>query len=222
MKKNQPTLQGCPYDNLTESLCLDINLSDAEKRKAQIHLQQCEECREKFQELEGIYSQLNEEVSKPVSNKVLDLAKQIKSENTRYGLVVCEPEQKKNAKAQSFRSTVLFTANGTGANHKKKLSDFDLTKLPKDNIAIRAMTDASCNQILLYLWSSNNSSFEGWELKLSDKSQRAVFNQAGVSHMPMMKIEELGDKVIYFKEKQNNVSASENRFSNIIGAISAE
>ncbi len=222
MKKNQPTLQGCPYDNLTEMLCLDVNLSDAEKRKAQFHLQQCEECREKFEELEGIYSQLNEEISQPVSNKVLDLAKQIKSTDIRYGLVVCEPAKAKTTKTNSFKSTVLFTANGTGVNHEKKLADFDLNKLPRDNIAIRAMTDTSCNRLLLYLWSADNSSFEGWELKVSDKSHRAVFDRAGMSHMPLMKIEDLGDKVIYLKEKQNNVSASENRFANIIDAVTAD
>lgn len=222
MKKNQPNLQGCPYDNLTESLCLDMNLSDADKRKAQIHLQQCEECREKFDELEGIYSQLNEEVTKPVSNKVLDLAKQVKPQDTRYGLVVCEPTKAKTTKTKSFKSRVLFTANGAGVNHKKKLADFDLDKLPKDNIAIRAMTDKSCNQLLLYLWSANNSSFEGWEIKVSDKSQRVIFDQAGVSQMPLMKIEDLGDKVIYLKEKQNNVSASENRYAQLIDAITAD
>lgn len=222
MKKNQENLQGCPYDNLTESLCLDVNLSDSEKRKAQIHLQQCNECREKFQELEGVYSQINEQVRKPVSNKVLDLAKQIRAKDTRYGLVVCEPIKTKKEKAQSFKTKVLFSANGTGTNHQKKLVDFDLEALPKDSIAIRAMTDTSCNKLLLYLWSSNRSSFDGLELKVSDKSQRIVFDHAGVSDMPLMQIEDLGDKVIYFEEKQKNVSASENRFSNIISAITAE
>jgi len=221
MKTNEPTLQGCPYDNLTESLCLDINLSKSEKRKAQIHLQQCAICRDKFEELEAIYTHLNEELSKPVSNKVLDLAKKIRSKDTVYGLVVCEPVKKEGEKSLSYKTKVLFTANGTG-NNKSKLSDFDFKKLPQDNIAIRAMTDKACDKLLLYLWSSNRYSFEGLELKISDKSQRAVFNSAGVSHLPLMKIEDLGDKVIYFKEKQNNVSASENRFANIISAISAE
>ncbi len=222
MKKNQATLQGCPYDDLTESLCLDINLSESEKRKAQIHLQQCQECRDKFEELEGIYNQLNEEIVKPVSNRVLDLAKNIRSKDTRYGLIVCEPVKTKSTKAVSYETKVLFSANGTGKNHEKKLSDFDLNDLPHDSIAIRVMTDTSCDQLLLYLWSSEYTSFEGWELKVSDVSQRAVFDRAGKSKMPMMPIEELDDKVIYFKEKQNNVSASENRFSNILSAIVAE
>lgn len=222
MKKNEQTLQDCPYDNLMESLCLDVNLSDAEKRKAQIHLQQCEECRDKFEELEGVYSQLNEEVTKPVSNKILDLAKKVRARDTRIGLVVCEPVKTKSEKSLSFKTKLLFSANGTGKNHTKKLSDFDLNALPDGNIAIRAMTDKSCNQLLLYLWSSSCSTFEGWELKVSEKSQHAVFNQAGVSQLPLTSIEELDDKVIYFKEKQNNVPASENRFSNIISAISAK
>ncbi len=222
MKKNEMTLTGCQYDNLTEALCLNVNLSESDKRKAQIHLQQCKECRDKFEELEGTYNQLNEQLAKPVSNKALDLAKHLNSKDTTYGLVICEPvEQKKKNETLSFKTKVLFTANGTGA-HNTTLSDFDLTTFPKDSIAIRAMTDKSCNQLLLYLWSSKYSTFEGWELKISEKSQRAIFNQSGMSKIPMTQIEELGDKVIYFKEKQNTDTASENRFLNIIDAISAD
>ena len=119
MKKNESTLRACPYDSLTESLCLDVNLSDDDKKKAQIHLQQCPTCRTNYQEIEGVYELLGEEVRKPVTNKVLDLAKEIRSKDTRYGLVVCEPlDGDKTKKAHSYKTRVLFTANGTGSNNK--------------------------------------------------------------------------------------------------------
>lgn len=220
MKTNETTVQGCPYDDLTESLCLNINLSDSEKRKAQIHLQQCELCRAKFEELEGIYAHLNEELEKPVTNQALDLAKKLRNQDTTYGLVVCRPLKSKGNKTRSFKTKVLFTANGTGTHKDKSLQEFNLDSLPKDSIAIRAMTDKSCDRLLLYLWSSNGHAFEGLELKVPDQSRRAIFDKAGVSSVPMMEIQDLGDKVIYFKEKHNTETASENRFENIFKAIS--
>ncbi|MBN1480238.1 hypothetical protein EH223_19960 [candidate division KSB1 bacterium] len=219
MKKNETTVQGCPYDAQTESLCLDINLSESEKRRAQIHLQQCSHCRKKFQELEGLYHCINNEMQKPITNKVLDLAKEIRSKDTKYGLVVCNPIKKgKGKETFAFKTKVLFTANGTGAIRNKKLADFDLNSLPQETVAIRAMTDKSCDKMLLYLWRAGGETFEGWELKVGDNTYRATIKEGGTSFIPFMEIEDLGDKVIYFKEKHKE-SASENRFKYLMNAV---
>ncbi|MBN1464875.1 hypothetical protein JXA02_03885 [candidate division KSB1 bacterium] len=221
MKKEETTFNRCPYDDLIELLCLDVQLSEGEKRKARMHLQQCATCRKKFEELENIYSNLNEEVSRPVTNKALDLAKQIRNKDTKYGLVVCEPVKARKKATASYKTKVVFTANGTGSAKDKKLADFDPRSLPKDSIAIRAMTDKACDKLLLYLWHSNDDDTDGWELKFG-KSHAAIFNRAGVSQIPLMEIEDLGDKVIYFKEKHKKASASENRFVNIFESISSQ
>lgn len=210
---------GCLYDNQTESLCLDFNLSESEKKRVQIHLQQCPHCRKKFQELQALYDLINNEMQKPITNKTLDLAKQIRSKDTKYGLIICNPiKSKKAGKTRAFKTKVLFTANGTGMKKNKKLVDFDLKSLPKETVAIRAMTDKSCDKTLLYLWHAEGESFEGWELKLANKTHRAIIGQAGTSSIPFVEIEELGDKVIYFKEKHKE-SASENRYKYLIRAI---
>ena len=173
MKKEETTLRGCPYDDLTERLCLNVKLGEDEKKRVQIHLQQCPTCRERFQEIEGTYSQLNEEVDKPVTNKALDLAKKIRAKDTKYGLVVCEPiNTAKKKTAHSYKTKVLFTANGTGSSKDKKLSDFDPRSFPKDSIAIRAMTDKRCGKLLLYLWQSDSSNFEGLELKIPGRLEK--------------------------------------------------
>jgi hypothetical protein len=222
MKKDEMTLEGCPYDDLVELLCLDVNLSEGEKLKARIHLQQCARCREKYQELEGIYTQLNEQVNRPVTNGALDLAKKIRDKETKYGLVICEPlKAAKKPAALPYKTKVLFTANGTGAGKDSKLVDFDPRSFPKDSIAIRAMTDKTCDKLLLYLWHAKGDHIDGWELKLPGRLKTAVFSRAGVSRIPLMEIEDLGDKVIYFKEKHKKASASENRFESIFKSISS-
>lgn len=215
MKKQTPFFSGrCEYSRLTELLCLDEIKNEDEKKKTQLHLQQCSTCQQAFSTLEFQYEIVKREMLKPVTNKTLDLVKKI-SRDTKYGLVVCEPvDQSKAAKnSVPYKTKVLFTANGSGISANKTLSDFKLGSFPDDAIAIRAMTDKKCNKLLLYLWSPQNEDFDGWELKISGETGKATFSPSGMSQIPLMEIEDLNGKVIYFKERQK-AFASGNRFTN--------
>jgi len=214
MKKQETVFKrSCEYNSLVELLYLDQIQDEDERKRAQLHLQQCPECKRLFSELEVQYRYIEREIDKPVANKALDLAKKIGNKDTKYGLVVCEPvDSKKSLKnAAAYKTKVLFTANGVKSEKPKTLSDFKLGSLPQDSIAIRAMTDKSRNQLLLYLWSPQNENFDGWELKISGETGKATFGQSGVSQIPLMEIEDLNDKVIYFNERQS-AFASGNRF----------
>ena len=216
MRKQETVLKGrCEHSNLTELLYLNEIQDENEKKKAQLHLQQCPVCQTAFSSLEFQYKCINNELLKPIANKTLDLAKKIKNKDTKYGLVVCEPvdQAKSINNAVPYKTKVLFTANGSGATKAKKLADYSLDSLPDDSIAIRAMTDKKCNKLLLYLWSPQNEDFGGWEIDISEKAGKATFSQSGVSQIPLMEIEDLHGKVIYFKERQN-AFASGNRFTN--------
>ncbi len=220
MKKQETTFKGsCEHSNLTELLYLGQLENEEEKKLAQLHLQQCPVCKRTFSELEQQYRFIEKEIQKPVTNKTLDLAKEVGSKDTKYGLLICEPVEsaKTNKKAAPYKAKVLFTANGAGNTKNKKLADFNLKSLPEDSIAIRAMTDKKCNKLLLYLWSPQNEDFDGWELKISGEA-KAVFNLSGMSQIPLMEIEDLNGKVIYFKERQT-AFASGNRFTNIKSSI---
>ena len=215
MKKQELFFRGrCEHSNLTELLYLDKIQDDDEKKRAQLHLQHCLVCKNLFSDLELQYKFISREVLKPVSNKTLDLAKKISSKDTKYGLVVCEPVVHRKATKDStpYKTKVLFTANGAGPSKSKKLADFSLGSLPDDSIAIRAMTDKKRNKLLLYLWSPQNEDFEGWELLVSTETGKAKFGPSGMSQIPLMEIEDLHGKVIYFKEKQN-AFASGDRFT---------
>lgn len=210
----------CLFNGQIELLCLDAELSDEERKRTRLHLLQCDFCRKRFEELDLLYKKIEIEVTKPLSNKVLDLAKDICSNNTTYGLVLCEPLTRKNGKtAKPYRTRVVFTANGSKEKALQKLVDFDFSTVSEDSIAIRAMTDKECNYLLLFLWSNKNRNFGGWELDIPGESKKATFNPAGMSQIPLCNIEDLGEKVIYFEEKQNEL-ASENRYKRIIEAIS--
>ncbi len=220
MKKQNFFIRGrCEHSNLTELLYLDEIQEKDEKKRAQLHLQQCSSCQQLFHDLEIQYKFINKELQKPVSNKTLDLAKAISARNTKYGLVFCKPiDVGKAAKnTMSYKSKVIFTANGAGPSKSKILSDFDLSSLPQDTIAIRAMTDKTRNKLLLYLWSPQEEDFDGWEIRISGLSNKATFSQSGVSQIPLIDIEDLNDKVIYFKERHSafasgNRSTTDERF----------
>ncbi len=221
MKKRETTFKGrCRHSDLTELLYLGQIENEEEEKLAQLHLQQCPVCKKIFSELEYQYRFIEKEIQKPVANKTLDLAKKIGPKDTKYGLLVCEPvESAKSTKnAMPYKTKVLFTANGAGTVKNKKLTDFNLKSLPEDSIAIRAMTDKKCNKLLLYLWSPQNDDFDGWELKISGEAGKATFNPSGMSQIPLMEIEDLNGKVIYFKER-HTAFASGNRFTNIKSSI---
>jgi len=215
MKKRETTIRGrCEHSVLVEMLYLDQIQQEEEKKRAQLHLQQCHECQKLFSDLQVQYGYIEKEIDKPVSNKALDLAKRVGRKDTKYGLVVCEPVDSKRASknATAYKTRVLFTANGVKSERPNTLSEYQLASLPQDSIAIRAMTDNSCNQLLLYLWSPQHENFDGWELKISGETGKTTFSQAGASKIPLINIEDLNDKVIYFNERQN-AFASGNRFT---------
>ena len=170
-----------------------------------------------MKQLKKQYQIIGQEIDRPVSNRVLDLAKKVRSHDVKYGLVLCEPIESKDISESEtpYRTKVVFTANGKICGDYKTLSEYDFKSLPNDQIAIRAMTDSRCNELLLYLWRAETDCFEGWELVIPGESKTADFGPSGASKIALRDIEELGDIVVYFKEKHND-SASGNSHTNMM------
>ncbi len=186
----------CPSELQLELLCLEEGLSDDEKKRTQMHLQQCEQCREKGRYLEAFYGILNLEISKSISNQVLDFAKSL-STGIKYGMLICEPiPENKNGHGQAFLAKLVFVANGKDGG--KKLSDYDLSSIPKYDIALRIMTDHSCNGSLLCIWNRNDKDFHDWKLHIPGMVEDVQFNTIGVARVSEVNIEKLDNKVIFF------------------------
>lgn len=217
MKKNEPIFGRCEHSELTELLCLGIPMEPDEREKAYAHLRECTDCQKQFSEYQYLYASIDQVVERPVSNKVLDLAKNLKAKDTVYGLVVCEPLEKDNKGNRPFKTQVVFTANGKPNPKNLTLGDFDFGSLSEDSIAIRAMTDKKTNNLLLYLWSPASDNFDGWEIDIP-QAGKTTFNPSGMSKIPLCDIEELGNKIVYFNDLQTK-KASANRFARIMNAI---
>lgn len=221
MKKNVSISGRCEYNDLIELLCLGGNdLSAEDTERTRLHLQSCSSCQQEFQKLQKLYAILDHEVEKPVSNKALDLAKQVRSKDVEYGLVLCEPIESVQAssEATSYKTKVVFCANGHFYGDHPRLADYNLQELPKGRLAIRAMTDKTQNKLLLYLWRNGENNFSGWELELPGESERTCFSPSGAASIALRDIKELGNKVIYFEEKHTD-SAPGNRFGRMMVSL---
>jgi hypothetical protein len=221
MKKNVSISRRCEYSDRVELLCLGgKDLSAEDKEEARLHYQTCASCQQQFLKLQKFYAILDHEVEKPVTNKALDLAKRVHSEEVEYGLVVCEPIERAQTpdEATRYKTKVVFCANGHFYGDHPRLADYNLQELPKGRVAIRAMTDKMQNKLLLYLWRDGEENFAGWELELPGEAERTRFSPSGAASIALRDIKELGNKVIYFEEKHSD-SASGNRFDRMMVSL---
>lgn len=205
MKTNVSISGRCRYSDRVELLCLGEKLSEEDERQVRLHLEDCPSCKRAFRRLERFYDVLDRQVNKPIHNKALDLAKRASAHDVEYGLVICEPmEREPSGEQASYKSKVVFCANGHVVGEHDRLADYRLQDLPKDQIAIRAMSDRAQNKLLLYLWSPGDQHYDGWQLQIAGETEKAQFGPAGTAAIALREIEELGDKVIYFEEKHSD------------------
>ena len=198
MNKQKTRNHHCPTHTQLELLCLESGLAEDDQKRSQMHLQQCMSCRNVVEELDSFYSTLLQEVFKPVSNQVLDFAKEIGRDDVEYGYILCEPiPERNNGRGFAFRTNVLFFANGEPG--KGKLAQFNKRKIPHDCIALRAMTDPEYKTLLLFLVAPSDSHFDDWVLNIPGTAENVKFSPIGVSKIPLSSVKTFDDKVIFLK-----------------------
>ena len=208
--------RNCPSELYLEYLCLDRGLGE-DKKRTQIHLQQCNQCREVVDELDTFYSIFLQEISKPVTNKTLDFAKKLAASHVKYGLLICKPVPEKNSdRGHAYQSKILFSANGESG--KKKLADYDLYSISSADIAIRIITDSAGDNASIHLWNKTATEFDNWVLSIPGFSDEIHFNKAGSATIPFINIEKLRNKRLFFQPTLSNISKEE-RFYSIRSAI---
>ncbi|MDZ7371426.1 MAG: hypothetical protein ONB12_09670 [candidate division KSB1 bacterium] len=180
-------------------------LTAEEKQHLDRHLSKCVQCRNAYPAVCSLYDQINNELRRPVHNKVLDLAKRLSSPEVEYGLLICRPiaSSEPNPQAGLFFTELLFYANGSRFGAKQKLADYGREDL-QDFLTIRAMSDLQDHKLLLYLWQANCDDFSGWKLKLAD--EEVDVSAEGKASIPLCGIKELHGKVIQI-EKSADPSA---------------
>jgi len=196
MKSQTKRNRFCPSELQLELLFLDEGLTEDERKRTQMHLQQCERCRENAKYFETFYSILSLEVAKIVPNQVLDFAKSL-SAGCKYGLFICEPiPESINGHGQAYRAKLVFSANGeAGAG---VLSDFKISAIPKYHVAMRVMSDSSCNGALICIGTREQFDYHDWKLYIPGVVDQVMFNESGAARVPGVNLEKINNKIVYF------------------------
>jgi hypothetical protein len=214
MKTNKSTIDHYFSAVHLELLCLDE--TDHETNITS-HVKECFGCHETMDEMEKFYSIFTDEIRKPISNKVLEFAKQINSEQIIYSLILCEPVPfSDGVHGKAYQTKIIFTGNGELG--KNKLTGYEINKIPAHDVAVRVMTDPVADKLLLFLWSPNNIDFFDWTLFIPSQAEKIRFNSAGAGKINGSDIDTLNDKVIYLRSSLTQWM-DQNRFQSISEAI---
>ncbi len=204
MNKSVSTTGKCPARNLLEAAVLRESAGGEESIEMLRHAETCRKCRAVVESLRIFYRCVDEELKKPIENRVFDLAKSVRSDVVEYGLLICESSKGPSSGQgrRLYKAKMVFCANGSRFGEKEKLGDYGLNELGEGSIAIRAMSDTVQNKLLLYLWSKQSSSWEGQRLRIEGKEENIAITAAGQAAIPLCRISDLDGRSICFEEEQ--------------------
>ena len=207
----------CPTDDQFELLSLESELLNGDKKRTQIHLQQCEVCRDRFQEIDGFYALFVQEINKPITNGTLDFAKQIGKSGVKYGLILCDPvPEMTNGHGFAYKTKIQFVANG--AYNPQKLSSFK-EKLAPHQLSIRFMTDPDCNAVMIFVHTNEHVSLKGWALKLPGVGE-TILSQPGAGKIQSLDLKKMDNQIAYLRKIDDLVpEANERRIEKIEHAL---
>ncbi len=209
--------RNCPSSRQLELLCLEEGLTEEDRKRSQMHLQQCGDCRQTSKELDAFYSILTQEMRRTVNNSSFDFAKKISSGKVRSGHLICEPlPQMNNGHGQAYRAKLNMDAHQESDD--ENLMAVHFRSLKKHSLVIRFMTDPASSKLILALWSMETDDFHDWVLHIPGIAESVRFNCAGLAKIPLVNVEKLDDKVIYLGF-DIVPSANESRLQKIIKSI---
>lgn len=190
------TTRNCPGSMQLELLCLEEGLNDEDRKRSQMHLQQCGDCRQTSKELDTFYAILTQEMRRTINNSSFDFTKRISSDKVQSGHLICEPlPQMNNGHGQAFRTKLNIDV--PRETDDEKIDAVSFRSLKKHSLVIRFMTDSVSSKLILALWSLDTDDFHGWVLHIPGVSESVRFNSAGLAKIPQVNLERLDDKVIY-------------------------
>jgi len=198
------------YDDCPDSLELELqylnnDLARVLKENPQHHLYDCPICQKYLNELDGIYKSIVNELSYPVSNKVLDLACNISPWKIQKGFFICKPVAKKLTRSDRvYQIVMVFFENGK--SKRNNFSDFSFKNQQDHNLNLRIVSDPGWNKLLLFFRNKKNESFVNWSLTIPGIIEQTNLSINGTAFIPLSHIEDLNKKLIYFNKKNKKTT----------------
>ncbi len=206
--------QTCPQKIHLELYSL-IGHANGDANRLQQHLKTCPVCRNKAQKYKLFYHILARELNKPLSNKVLNFAKSLSTNQSLFSLFIGDAQGiKMLGHGDPYRLRLIFSAQGEKG--RTKLFEYNLAKIPRDKIALRFITDLEQNSNLLYLWNPKATDYRRVSIDFP-AIQNISFNSIGAAHIPYISASDLHEQIIYLHKGPPN--QTETCFEKILKGI---
>lgn len=181
-------------------------------------MQQCDECRQRFEQFDKFYSLFLTEILRPVTNSALDFAKTVGGKGIVVGLFECTPLlDKTNGQGFAYQANLVFRANGEKV--PQKLSDYRGKNHFSQTLLLRAMSDPVCHKTLLFLQSPAFFTFKGWVLKIPGIVESVHLSPTGAAQIALTDLKKMGDKIIYLQKIDENTILNEKRLDKIKNSL---
>lgn len=155
----------CSNELVLEEYLLGANFSENDRQAMAEHLKICSDCRKIFRDWILFYEILENEIQKPIANKILDFGYRLypnpKSGSIWIGLV--RESDPKRQRTTYWISTGYNLGAGPG---RQNFSDLNWHDLPKDALLFRTITDHTNGDTFLYLFTTDGIRLSNCELSL--------------------------------------------------------
>lgn len=167
----------CPFCRKLESYILRKITSLSEVDEIKHHINHCEQCNNRFQELRAVYNYLNFELTKPVSNRTFTILKTIQKNQISIASVLLKPQLLDEMPGERH-----FTAELCFPESADQLYYFNLLNgitIDKDEILIRVVQSTQTRETTLYLYASDIKLYRDIIFKIPKKNISCESNDTG-------------------------------------------
>jgi len=185
----------CPNSFELELEFLGGVQSIQQSSRLKLHSGRCKECGHFNETVSELYELLAEEAAKPVSNQLLDFIRA--KTDLPGGIIICSRlPQADYGSAKAYKTKLIFSINGH--NKTSKISQYNLTSIPKSQIMIRVLQCAN-NLAILFLCSPNNHRLDKQTMQFAGNPIKIHINPSGIARINCASIEELDSKTLFFE-----------------------
>ncbi|HOX85354.1 MAG TPA: zf-HC2 domain-containing protein [bacterium] len=216
MSKTSFTDHKCPGSAKFELLLLDVDLTPTERKRLQLHLQQCPACQKLTREIDDFYKVLLQELRFPISNKVLQFAQNVAPRPMQFALVIGDLIE--NGHEPGERAYRMRVVKQNADDKIASNGGIAAGGIKHDQIVLRVLIDAEKNSRLLSLWFVEMDNSREWILRIPGTDETFQLNSCGCSRSASLQIEKWEGAVAYLSGKKNPPE-SRTRFSRITHAL---
>ncbi len=200
----------CPSDSEIELYVLTHIHSIESTNKIGLHIEHCVSCREVYDDLCLFYDTLLSNLSKAISNNVLDLMIETVASAGR-GAVYSMQQLSSNAagKRSSYLCTLLFDTEQK--NWKEIMNRMNEGSVQESDYILRAFLPENTQNLLLFLWANKPERIRNLRLEFEGLVKVCTTNRVGIALLTKTSLNDLDGQVVHATLKKSSNGYMSNR-----------